>query len=94
VADHLGLDLDLVELLAGVDTDDTANHFGHDNHVTQVGLDDIGLLVGLSFLLGLAQLLDQAHRLALQATVEAAAGTGMDKIAQLLRGQIQESGDS
>jgi hypothetical protein len=50
VADHLGLDFDLVELLSGVDTDDAANHLGDDNHVTEVGLDEIGLLVGLGLL--------------------------------------------
>jgi hypothetical protein len=50
VADHLGLDFDLVELLSGVDTDDAANHLGDDNHVTEVGLDEVGLLVGLGLL--------------------------------------------
>lgn len=33
-ANHLGLDLDLVELLAAVDADDGTDHFGDDNHVT------------------------------------------------------------
>jgi hypothetical protein len=50
VADHLGLDFDLVELLSGVDTDDAADHLGDDNHVTEVGLDEVGLLVGLGLL--------------------------------------------
>jgi len=50
VADHLGLDFDLVELLSGVDTDDGADHLGDDNHVTEVGLDEVGLLVGLGLL--------------------------------------------
>lgn len=50
MADHLGLDFDLVELLSGVDTDDGADHLGDDNHVTEVGLDEVGLLVGLGLL--------------------------------------------
>ena len=50
MADHLGLDFDLVELLSGVDTDDGADHLGDDNHVTEVGLDKVGLLVGLGLL--------------------------------------------
>ena len=50
MADHLGLDFDLVELLAGVDADDAANHFGNDNHVTEVSLDKVGLLVGAGLL--------------------------------------------
>jgi hypothetical protein len=83
VANHLGLDFDLVEVLAGVDTDDAANHLGDDDHVTEVGLDLVGLLVGLSLLLGLAELLDEAHGLALQTAVEPSAGTGMDEVTEL-----------
>lgn len=90
VADHLGLDLDLVELLTGVDTNDGADHLGNDNHVTEVGLDEVGLLVGLGLLLGLAELLDQAHGLALEATVESATGTSVDDIAELLGREVEE----
>jgi hypothetical protein len=91
VADHLGLDLDLVELLAGVDTDNGADHLGDDNHVTEMGLDEVGLLVGLGLLLGLAQLLDEAHGLALQAAVDPTASTGMDDIAELIGAEIEET---
>jgi hypothetical protein len=83
VANHLGLDFDLVEVLAGVDTDDAANHLGDDDHVTEMGLDLVGLLVGLSLLLGLAELLDKAHGLALQTAVEPSAGTSMDEVTEL-----------
>lgn len=90
MADHLGLDLDLVELLSRVDTDDAADHLGDDNHVTEVGLDEVGLLVGLGLLLGLAELLDETHGLALETTVEPSAGTGMDEVAELLRAEVEE----
>jgi hypothetical protein len=90
VADHLGLDLDLVELLAGVDTNDGTDHLGDDDHVTEVSLDEVGLLVGLGLLLGLAELLDQTHGLALEATVETSAGTSVDDIAELLAGKVEE----
>lgn len=90
VANHLGLDLNLVELLSGVDTDDAADHLGDNDHVTQVGLDEVGLLVGLGLLLGLAELLDQAHGLALQTTVEPAAGAGVHDIAELFGGEVEE----
>lgn len=92
VANHLRLDLNLVELLAGVDTDDGADHLGDDNHVTEVGLDEVGLLVGLGLLLGLAKLLDQTHGLALETAVEASAGTSVDNIAELLGGKVEEPG--
>lgn len=53
-------------------------------------LDQIGLLVGLRLLLGLAEFLDQAHGLALQAAVESAAGAGVDHVAELLRREVEE----
>ena len=90
---HLRFDFDLVELLARVDADDRADHLGHDNHVTQVRLDEVGLLVGLCGLFGFTELLDQAHRLALEAAVEAAAGAGVDDVAELFGGEVEESID-
>lgn len=90
VADHLGLDLDLVEHLAGVDADDRADHLRDDDHVTQVSLDNIGLLVGLGLLLSLAELLDETHGLALQAAVDSSAGTGVNDITELVRGEVEE----
>jgi hypothetical protein len=90
VANHLGLDLNLVELLSGVDTNDRADHLGDDNHVTEVSLDEVGLLVGLGLLLGLAELLDEAHGLALQTAVEPAAGTGVNDITELFGREVEE----
>lgn len=91
MADHLGLNFDLVELLSRVNTNDAANHLGNNDHITEVSLDEIRLLVGLSLLLGLAELLDKAHGLALETTVEPSAGTGMDKVTELLRAEVEES---
>ena len=90
VADHLTLDFHSVELLAVVDANDGANHLGHHDHVAEVGADSLGLLADLHVLLRLAELLDQRHRLALQATLEATAGTGVDKARELLVLQLQE----
>ena len=90
MANHLGLDLDLVEFLAGVDADDAANHLGDDNHVTEVRLDEVGLLVGLGLLLGLAELLDETHGLAGETAVEPSAGAGVDEIAEILSGEVEE----
>jgi hypothetical protein len=90
VSNHLGLDLDLVEGLSVVDTDNGTDHLGDDNHVTEVSLDNSGLLVDGSVLLGLTELLDQTHRLALKTTLETSAGAGVDKVHQLLGGEVQE----
>jgi hypothetical protein len=91
VANHLWLDLDLVELLSRVDTDNRADHLGDDDHVTEMSLDEVWLLVWLGLLLGLAELLDHAHRLALKTAVEATASASMDDIAELVRGEVEES---
>ena len=91
VANHLWLNLDLVELLSGVDTNDGTDHLWDDDHVTEVGLDLIWLLVWTSLLLGLAKLLDQTHWLALESTVETSAGTGVDDVTELVRGKVQKS---
>lgn len=60
------------------------------NHVAEMCLDEVGLLVGLGLLLRLAQLLDQTHRLALEATVEPTAGAGVDDIAELFGRKVEE----
>lgn len=90
MANHFRLDLNLVELLAGVDTDDGADHLGDNDHVTEVGLNEVGLLVGLGLLLGLAELLDETHGLALQTAVEATAGTSVNDITELLGRKVEE----
>jgi len=77
--------------LSRVDTNHATNHLRDDNHVTQMGLDEIWLLIWLRLLLRLAELLDESHGLALQPTVEPAAGAGVDDVAELLGGEVKES---
>tara|TARA_R110002003_G_scaffold126_10_gene11524 strand:- start:31300 stop:31515 length:216 start_codon:yes stop_codon:yes gene_type:complete len=55
-----------------------------------MGLDEVGLLVGPSLLLGLAELLDETHGLALETAVESSTGTSMDEVTELLRAKIEE----
>ena len=54
--------------------------------------DEVGLLVGFRFLLGFAEFFDQAHGFAFEAAVEAAAGARVDDVAELGRGEVEESG--
>jgi hypothetical protein len=91
VSHHLRLDFHLIELLAGINTHHRPDHLRHDDHVAQVRLHQIGLLVRLGFLLGLAQFLDQAHGAALEAAVEAAAGAGVQDVEELVGGEVEES---
>lgn len=66
--------------LSVVDTNYAANHLGNDNHVTKVGLDDGGFFIGRSLLLSFAKLFDQAHRLALETTLEPTTSAGMNEL--------------
>ena len=103
VAGHLGLDLDGREhlalakervcvraYLAVVDANHGADHLRHHNHVTHVRAHDGGLLVRLSLLLGLAQLLDEGHRPALQTTREAPAGTGVHQLDKVFVRHVEQ----
>ena len=83
MANHLGLDLNLVELLSGVDTDDAADHLRDNDHVTEMGLDDLRLLTRGSVLLGSTELLDETHRLTLKTTLESSASTAVDELHEL-----------
>ena len=84
VADHLGLDLDLVEDLAVVDGQDAADHLGQNDDVAQVGLDHGWLLQWQALLLRFAQLLQQRQRLSLEAARVASARSGGEHLGQLI----------
>jgi hypothetical protein len=56
-----------------------------------VSLDNIGLLVGLSLLLGLAKLLDETHGTALQATVDPSTLSSWEHGCEILAGHVEES---
>jgi len=91
MTDHLGLNLNLVELFARIDTNDTTDHLGNHNHISQVRLDEVGLLVGLGLLLCFTELLDQTHGLALETTIKPTASAGVNDIAELVGGEVEES---
>jgi len=93
VSDHVSLDLNGGEDLAVVYADNAANHLRDDNHVTKVGLDDFGLVVRATLLLGLEQLrLELLHwPLEEQTTREAPACARMDNVHQLLGGHVEQS---
>lgn len=74
----------LAEILAIVNANDGAGHLGHDDHVPQMSLYNLGLLIWWSLLLGLAEFLDQSHWLALQAAGETPAGTAVHQLNQLV----------
>lgn len=91
MTNHLRLDFDLVEFLSRVDTNDGTDHLWDDDHISQVSLDNVWLLIWLGLLLCLTELLDQTHWLALETAVEPTAGTGVDNITELIGGEVEES---
>ena len=90
MSDHLRLDLHLVEGLAIVDTNDGAGHLGDHHHVSQVGLDHVGLLVDGGLLLLLAELLDEGHGLPLEAPGELPADSAGEELHELLVVHVEE----
>lgn len=76
--------------LSIVDPNNTPNHLGNDDHITQMGLDDRGFFVRRGLLLGLAQLLNQPHGFALQTTLETSTCTGMDELDKVIIGHVEE----
>jgi hypothetical protein len=89
-ADHFRLHFHTTEHLSVVDTNNTADHFRNNNHVTQVGLDTTRLFALRSFLLGLTQTLDQCHGLTLQTSGHATTCACTDQVHELIVGQVQE----
>ena len=77
------LNFNLVESFTTVDTDNTTNHFRNNDHVTEMGLNNGGLVLTSGLSLGLADLLDQSHRLTLQTTDHAATSTAVNELNEL-----------
>lgn len=67
----------LVESLAIVNTNNGANHLWDNDHVTQMGLNNLWLLIRWGFFLGAAEFLHQSHGLALETSGESPPGAGV-----------------
>lgn len=62
-------------------TNDRADHLGDDNHVAQVGLNNLGLLANANVTLGGVEALEESHGLALHTAVgKATAGTSINEL--------------
>jgi hypothetical protein len=84
------LDLDLVEGLSVVDSDDGSGHLWDDDHVPEVRLDDVGLLIWGALLLLLPQLLDEGHGLPLQSPAELPPDPAREQLHELLIVHVQQ----
>ena len=79
----------MVEGLSVADSDHGTCHFRNVDHVSQVGLDNIGLLVGWTLLLRLVEILDESHWLSLEAMSELSSHGAREEIHQLLSVHVQ-----
>jgi hypothetical protein len=83
VTGHFRLDFNLVENLTVVDTNNGTDHLRDNDHVTEMGLDDLGLLTRGGVLLGSTEILDKTHRLTLKTTLESSTSTTVDELHEL-----------
>jgi hypothetical protein len=91
VANHFGLNFNLVEVLAVVDTNNATDHFRDNDHVAKMGLDGSRSLVHGGFSLGLAKTLEKRHLLSLQTTVsKTSPGASREEIDHLGIGEVEE----
>ena len=90
VTDHLWLDFDRGKGLSVVDAADGAGHLGDDDHVSEMGLDGVGLLVGGGFLLLPAELLNEGEMLPLAAALELAANAAGEEFDELFVVHVQQ----
>jgi len=90
VTNHLRLDLNLVENLSVVNTNNRSNHLGKNDHVSEVGLDDSRLLVRASSKLGSSELLHESVRLDLKTVLQSSSNTGVGDVAEVLKGELEE----
>jgi len=87
---HLRLNLHLIKNLPRIDSHHTPNHLRNHNHISQMRLHQIRLLIRFRLLFCFAEFLDQAHGTAFETSVEATAGARVDYVAELLGGEIEE----
>ena len=84
VTDHVSADLDGVPVLARVDFTDGSDHLGHDDSVTEVSLDGLGLLAVHGLFDGPDELLDEPVVAGLDTTAETSALTGAEHVDNIL----------
>lgn len=80
----------LTEDLSVVNTNDGTDHFGNNDHITKVSLYDFGFLTGRGGRLGLAKLLHQTERLALESTLETTTSTSVNELGESGRVEVEE----
>ena len=90
VAAHVGLDLNGGPVLARVDLSDTTDHLGHNDGVTEVGLDGLGLLTVGGILDRGPDLLDESVVLGVNTVLESSSLARLEKGDDVLGVHLEE----
>ena len=90
VTDHVSLDLNGVPVLSGVDLSNGTDHLGHDDAVSEMCLDGLGLFAMRGLLHGLDELLDQTVVTRVDTASESSAGAGAEHSDDLLSRELEE----
>ena len=90
LTDHLSLDFDGGPKLSGVDFADRTDHLGHNDSVTKVGLDGLGLFTVRGVFDGGLKLLDESVVLGVHSVLESSALSGLEKSHNLFGAQFEE----
>ena len=84
------LDFDLCISFSVVNSNNRSGHFWDNDHISQLGLYNVGFLIWWCFLLLLSQLFDQSHRLSFQSTAKLTANSAWEKFHKLLIVHIKQ----
>ena len=90
VTNHVSSDLDGVPVLSGVDFGNGTDHLGHDDAVSEMGLDRLGLLSVRALLHGLDQSLNKTVVAGLDSTSEASLLAGAEHVDNLRGGELKK----
>lgn len=90
VTNHVSSHLDGVPVLARVNFGDGSDHLGHDDAVSEMGLDGLGLLAVGTLLHGLDQSLDEAVVAGLDSTSEASLLARAEHVDNFTGGQLKK----
>ena len=90
VSDHVGLHFDGVPVLSAVAVDDGSAHLGHDDAVSQVSSDSLGLLSLRGGFLGSSELLDESLVLAAHAVTESSSLSGTHHLDDIVQIHVEE----
>lgn len=90
VANHLRLDLNLIEGLSIMDAHNCPDHLWHNDHVSKVRLDHLRLLLPSRRKLGFTEALQQGNGTAFESSLQASSCTAVYQGHKLLAGQFQQ----